>query len=269
MFFNNAFAFLKKDLLNEMSYKLSFCLQIAGIFVSVAMLFFISRLFGQAQIPAIAKYGGDYFAFVIIGVAFSSYLEVSVNSMSRKIREGQMMGTLEALLATQAELPTIIISSSLYSFLFTSVRVLVYILIGVIVFGLNIGGANYPGAIIILVLSIIAFSSIGILSASFIMIFKKGDPVARIFSSLSWLLGGVYYPIEILPQWLEKVSLFLPITHSLEGMRFALLKGYDLRALMPSIICLILFTVIVMPVSLLFFSSAVKFAKRDGSLTQY
>jgi len=269
MFFRKAFAFLRKDLQNEMSYKLAFSMQIIGIFMSVTMLFFISRLFGQAQIPAIAKYGGDYFAFVIIGVAFSSYLDVSINSMSNKIREGQMLGTLEALLATQTELRTIIILSSLYSFLFTSLRVLIYILIGVIIFSLDIERANYLGAVIILMLSILAFSSFGILSASFIMIFKKGDPVSRIFSSLSLLLGGVYYPIEILPHWLQKCSFFLPITHSLEGMRFALLKGYDMRALMPNMIYLLIFSAFVMPMSLLTFSYAVKLAKRDGSLTQY
>lgn len=263
------YAFIKKDLQNEISYKLSFFMQIFSIFLSVTMFFFLSKLLGNNAIPSLAKYGGNYFAFVLIGIAFSSYLDVSISSMSTKIREGQMMGTLEALVATQTSLPIIIFSSSLYSFLFTSLRVVVFLVIGVFIFKLDLSQANYTGGIIILITSILAFSSIGILSASFIMIFKRGDPVTRIFSGASWLLGGVYYPIEILPDWLTTLSHLLPITYSLEGMRFALLKGCSLHELMPSILSLLIFTVILMPISLFAFQYAVKIAKRDGSLTQY
>lgn len=268
-FLRKALAFIKKDFQNEISYKLAFSMQLVGIFLSVTMFFFLSELFENVSIPALSQYGGSYFSFVLIGIAFSNYLDISLNSLARRIREGQMMGTLEALLVTQTEIPTIIFSSSLYSFLFTSFRVVIFLFIGMVLYGLDLSQANYAGAIIILGLSIIAFSSFGILSSSFIMAFKRGDPITRIFSSMSWLLGGVYYPIEILPQWLQSCSYLLPITYTLEGMRLALLKGYPLHELVNIIVSLIVFAIIVMPLSLMFFSYAVKRAKRDGSLTQY
>jgi len=269
MFLRKALAFLKKDLLNEMSYKLAFIMQVFGIFLSVTMFYFLSLMFGKSSLPSLAQYGGNYFAFVLIGIAFSNYLDVSLSSMSRKIREGQMMGTLEALLATQTGLTTIIVSSSLYSFLFTSLQVFVYLIIGVFMYQLDLSQANYLGGIIVLLLSILAFSGFGILSASFIMVFKRGNPVAKIFSGLSWLLGGIYYPVEILPQWLETCSLLLPITYSLQGMRLALLKGASLSELLPNILSLLAFTLIMLPISLFVFRYAVGRAKRDGSLTQY
>ena len=180
-----------------------------------------------------------------------------------------MMGTLEALLVSQTELPTIIFSSSLYSFLFTSFRVVIFIVIGVVLFGLDLSRANYLGGVVILMLSIMAFGSFGILSASFIMVFKRGDPVTRLFSSISWLLGGVYYPVEILPPWLQQCSQLLPITYTLKGMRLALLQGHSLSELSGSIVALVVFTLITLPVSIVFFDYAVRRAKRDGSLTQY
>ena len=179
------------------------------------------------------------------------------------------MGTLEALLVTQTEIPTIIISSSVYSFLFTTVRVIFFLIIGVFVYGLDISRANYAGAVLILCLSIVAFSSFGILSASFVMVLKRGDPVSSFFSGISWLLGGVYYPISILPYWLKPFSYFLPITYSLEGMRLALIKGASFNDLLPSIFSLLLFTAILMPVSIYSFQYAIRLAKRDGSLTNY
>lgn len=269
MFLRKALAFLKKDLLNEVSYKLAFIMQIFGIFLSVTMFYFLSQMFGGSSMPLLAQYGGNYFAFVLIGIAFSNYLDVSLSSMSRKIREGQMMGTLEALLETQTGLTTIIISSSLYSFIFTSLQVFVYLVIGVFIYQLDLSQANYLGGIAVLILSILSFSGFGILSACFIMVFKRGNPVATVFSGLSWLLGGIYYPVEILPQWLKTCSLLLPITYSLRGMRLALLKGASLSELMPIIFSLMLFTLIIMPISLLAFRYAVGCAKRDGSLTQY
>jgi ABC-2 type transport system permease protein len=263
------FAFVKRDFQNEISYRISFLLQVFGIFINVSVFFFLSKLFGNSQMPQLVEYGGNYFAFVLIGIAFNYYLSVSLSSLSSSIRDGQIMGTLEALLVTQTEIPTIIIASSVYSFLFTTVRVIFFIVIGVFFYGLDLSRANYAGAILILCISIIAFSSFGILSASFVMVLKKGDPVASLFSGISWLLGGVYYPVSILPSWLKPFSYLLPITYSLEGMRLALLKGASFYNLLPSIFSLLLFTSILMPVSIISFQYAIRLAKRDGSLTHY
>lgn len=262
-------AFVKRDFQNEISYRISFLLHIFGIFINVSVFFFLSKLLGSAQMPQLAEYSGNYFAFVLIGIAFTNYMSVALNTLSSSIREGQIMGTLEALIVTQTEIPTIIISSSVYSFLFTTIRVVIFIIIGVFIYGLDLSQANYAGAVLILCISIVAFSSFGILSASFVMVLKKGDPVASLFSSISWLLGGVYYPVSILPSWLKPFSYFLPITYSLEGMRLALIKGASFYLLLPSILSLLLFTAILMPISILSFQYAIRLAKRDGSLTHY
>jgi len=180
-----------------------------------------------------------------------------------------LLGTLEAVLVTQTGIPAIIVFSSIYSFAWTSLRVILYLLLGILVLGLKVGGANYLGALLVLFITIVAFSSLGIISASFTMVMKRGNPMNWIFNNVSWLLGGVFYPVAVLPGWLRSVSRVLPITHSLEGMRLALLKGCRTSALLPSIIPLLIFTVIALPVSLCAFAYAVKRAKADGSLTQY
>jgi ABC-2 type transport system permease protein len=266
---NKVFAFVKRDFQNDISYKLSFLLQVFGIFINVSVFFFLSKLLGAAQIPQLSQYGGNYFAFVLIGIAFNYYLNVALYSITQSIREGQMTGTLEALLVTQTEIPTIIISSSIYSFLFATIRVIIFLIIGVLIYGLDLTRANYLGALIILLISIISFSSFGILSASFVMVLKRGDPVAGIFNGISWLLGGVYYPIAILPVWLRAFSYFIPVTYSLEGMRLALLKGASCYQLLPNILSLLAFTAVLMPISIYAFQFAIRLAKRDGSLTHY
>jgi len=262
-------AFIKKDFIESASYKFAFITQFIGIVFTIILFYFLSKLLGAAATPYLAPYGGNYFSFVLIGIAFSNYLGISLSSFSAIISGAQVSGTLEALLVTQTEVPAIIIYSSLYSFIITSVRVILYILLGSLFFGMQIGNANYFGALLILILTIVAFSSIGIISASFIMILKKGDPFTWIFGSVSWFLGGVYYPISVLPDWLRNFSYLLPITYSLEGMRMALIQGHSLYQLAPNILALLLFSFLMLPLSIVIFKYAVKKAKRDGSLTHY
>lgn len=262
-------AFLKRDLRNETSYKFQFFMQLAGILFSTVTFYFLSKLVGTKFNEYLKPYGGDYFSFVLIGVAFSHYLHVSLQGFSKVIREAQVLGIMEPLLVTDTSIETIIISSSLYNFLLTSLRVLIFLLLGVVVFSMDISRGNYAGAAIILLLTIPSFSCLGIISASFIMVMKKGDPLSWLFSSLSWLIGGVYYPVSILPRWMQYAADLLPIRHSLEGMRLALLQGYSIRQLAPSIVPLFIFIAIMLPLSLMIFRLAVKKAKVDGTLTQY
>jgi ABC-2 type transport system permease protein len=269
LFIEKPLAFLWRDFIDDMSYKFAFLMQFINIFLSTSIFFFLSKLLGNVGESYLKPYGGNYFSFVLVGIAFYSYLGVSMGSLTATIRKGQMLGTLEALLVTQTEIPTIILSSSIYSFLWASIKVAVYLLLGSIVFGIDMGNANIAGAFIVLVLTIISFGSLGILSASFIMVLKRGDPVSWIFGGISGLLGGLYYPVSVLPGWLQTLSYLLPVTYALEGMRMAVLKGYSISALMPNIFALFVFSVIMLPLSILAFGFAVKKAKKDGTLTQY
>lgn len=269
IFIEKPLAFVWRDFINETSYKFAFFMQFFGIFISTLTFFFLSKLLGDVGVSYLKPYGGNYFSFVLIGIAFYSYLGVSMRSLSESIREGQMLGTLESLLVTQTEIPTIILSSSLYSFIWASFRVAVYLMLGAFVFDVDMGNANLIGALLILILTIISFSSFGIMSASIIMIMKRGDPISWIFTGISGLLGGLYYPISVLPDWLRNISYLLPVTYSLEGMRLALLKGYTLSELMPNIVALVIFSIIMLPLGILIFGYAVKRAKIDGTLTQY
>ncbi|MFQ5813889.1 MAG: ABC transporter permease [Anaerolineae bacterium] len=264
-----ALAFVKRDFRLETSYRLSFFLQFFGIFFSVFMFYYVSKLLGEAATPYLAPYGGDYFSFVLIGIAFSGYFGVGLSGFASSIRQAQMTGTLEAMLMSPTRVSTIVLCSSLWRYLMTSLRVLAYLAVGAVFLGVNLGQGNYLAALLVLALTIVTFSSLGIIAASFIMVLKRGDPVTWLFSTLSSLLGGVYYPIAILPDWLQRLSHLLPITYSLRAMRLALLQGRSLADLAPDILILLLFSLILLPLSLLAFRYAVHRAKVDGSLTHY
>jgi ABC-2 type transport system permease protein len=267
--YKKALTFITRDFLIATSYRFAFSLQLFGVFFSVLTFYFLAKMFEGAAIPSLEPYGGDYFSFVLIGIAFSTYLMTGLSSFSGSIRNEQMMGTLEAMLVTPTTTSLIIICSSLWNFIFASIRVLAYLLIGVFLFDVNMRGANLLAALLVLILTIIAFSSLGIISASFIIVLKRGDPINWALSAVSGLLGGVFYPITVLPHWLQNFSYILPITYSLRAMRHALLQGYSFEALAPDIAALLLFSLVMLPISILAFKFAVRRAKVDGSLVQY
>jgi ABC-2 type transport system permease protein len=262
-------SFLRRDFSIQLSYRFSFLLQILGIFFGVASFYFLSRLFGSALVPQLEQYGGDYFSFVLIGLAFNNYMGLSLSSFASSIRDGQMTGTLEIMLLSPTRLSTILFSSSIYDYLMTTINVVVYLLLGALVFGFNISQANYLTAIVVLILSIASFSGIGIISAAIVMVIKRGDPIAWILSGTSTLLAGVYYPITVLPGWLAPLSRVLPMTYSLDAMRLAMLKGYSIFEVRYDIFILLGFSLVLTPMAFLIFRKALKLAKREGSLIQY
>jgi ABC-2 type transport system permease protein len=261
--------FLWRDFRMQMSYRLSFLLQFFGMLFSSASFYFVSQLLGVGAAQYMSGYGGDYFSFVLIGIAFVGYQGVALHAFSGVVRSAQSAGTLEAMLVTPTRLSTILFSSSLWNFVFTSFRVLLYILLGMFVFGADLRNANVLAGLVVLCLTIVTLGGIGILSACFIMVFKRGNPVDFLFSSLSALLGGVYYPVEVLPDWLQILARFFPLTYSLEAMRRALLTGESLADLWREVAVLAAFSVLLLPLSLIAFRYAVRQAKRDGSLTQF
>jgi len=267
--FRRALSFVERDFKLQVSYRLSFFLQFFGILFTVASFYFVALLFGEAAVPHLQAYGGDYFSFVLVGIAFMRYQGVAMSTFTNTIRSGQMMGTLEAMLVTPTSLATILVSSSLWSFAFTSFHVLVYLLLGVLLFGVDMGNANVLAAVIIQVLTILAFSGIGILSASFTMVFKRGDPINFLMGSVSTLLGGVLYPVTVLPALLQPISYLLPLTYSLRAMRRAILLGDSVQSLVPDILALACFAALLLPLSFVAFRYAVRRAKIEGSLTQY
>ena len=261
-------AFFRKDLLEEMSYRTAFLMQIGGIVLTVSLWYLIARFLRppEGAIPDLP--GVPYFAYLLVGIAFYHYLGSALSSFATKLRGEQLTGTLEAMLMTPSPITVIILSSALWDFFMTSVRVVLYLVLGTF-FGLQIRFDSLLAFFIILFLTILAFSGIGILSAAFIIYLKRGDPINFLISSASALFGGVFIPAHVLPHSLGVVGRFLPITYALNGIRKSLLAGTRLQDLMPEIAALVVFVLLLVPLGVAGFSLAVRKAREDGSLAQY
>lgn len=101
------------------------------------------------------------------------------------------------------------------------------------------------------------------------MVIKRGDAVTGLISGLANLVGGVFYPVAILPSGLQFIAKLLPITYALRLMRQALLGGATWSELAPDFLALIIFCIVLFPISLLVFRYAVQRARLEGTLAHY
>lgn len=260
-------AFFGRDARIELSYRLSFVLNFSGVIFSVLSFFFISKLISPGT--QIGEYQGvPYFTWILPGIALSNYFTLGLGGFASSLREAQTTGTLEAMIMTPTPLSTIIVGSALWNYFFTTTRVLLYLLLGILL-GARFPNANFLTAIIILFLSVIAFASIGIISAGIIMVIKRGNPITAFLGNIAILLSGIWYPVDKLPEWVRPFGLLLPLRYAVDGMRGALIDGKTVGQLQFEMAGIILFCIVLVPASLSIFRYAVTIARQDGTLTHY
>jgi len=156
-----------------------------------------------------------------------------------------------------------------WNLIMATLDLIIYISLGIFAFKINFKNVNLLSTIIILFLTIASFSGLGILSASFIIILKRGNPISWIINSIEGLIGGVYFPITVLPHWLQFASQFLPITYAIKAVQLSVFRGYSVNQLLKEIVFLLLFSCLLLPLSLKAFTYSLKKARRDGSLSSY
>ena len=260
-------AFFWRDFAIARGYRGALLLETIEALFGVATFYYLSRFVQSPELSSELPAGTNYFAFALIGFAFFDYLSVSLSAFDASLEEARQNRTLEALLVTQTPLPVILAGSALYPFAALALRTCVYIAWGALLFGFAPRSANWPAAVAILLASILAFVGLGILSAGYSILFKRGNPAKWMVLGVSGLVGGMMYPVSVLPVPLQILARLIPVTYSLEGMRGALLAGAGWRELFPSIGALLLFAVILIPLSFLVFAWALRRTKITGTLT--
>lgn len=259
----------RRDLAVARSYRAAFLIEIFQALFGAAGFYFLSRFVQSPSLERSLPRGTTYFSFALVGFAFFDYLSIGLVTFDASLQEARQNGTLENLLVTQTSLPIILAGSSLYPFALMSLRTAIYIGWGAALFGFPLRGANWLGAALVLAASVLAFSGLGILSASYLLIFKRGNPVNWAIIGLSTVVGGMLYPISVLPAWLQYVARLIPVTYSLEGMRGAILGHATLRELLPSLAGLLVFAAVLLPISFAVFSWALRRTKITGTLTHF
>jgi ABC-2 type transport system permease protein len=259
--------FFWRDLTIARTYRTLFILEAIEALFGAAMFYYVARFVDTPELQRALPQGGSYFAFSLVGFVFLDYLNAALDTFDRSLEDARDSGTLEHLLVTQTSLPVFVAGSAIYPFAATTLRIAVYVAWAALLFGFPLHAANWFAVFAVLLVALLAFSGLGILSASYLLIFKRGNPAKWFFLGISSVAGGMLFPVSILPDWLQVIARVNPVTYALEAMRSALLGGATLVALWRPLAILLLFAALLLPTSMGVFAWALRRTKITGTLS--
>jgi ABC-2 type transport system permease protein len=207
--------------------------------------------------------------YLMIGTAVWSYLSVTFEGVTDLITIERWEGTIEHTFMAPISRFTHLLGSCWYAIahgmLFTFLQLIVVSLF----FHLDLSHANYMTAAFMLLVGSISFVGFGIGAAVLPLLFtERGSQMSYIVRAILLLVSGVYYPITVLPAWMQPLARISPATYVLEGLRAGLLKNQVIWSgeIWSYTWPLIVTGLVSVPLGVYIFKIAERYAKRTGKL---
>ena len=205
--------------------------------------------------------------FLLVGALIWSYLSVLFDVLSETVSWERWEGTIEYTFMSPASRVTHLLGMGLYAVIYGIVQIAIMFGVVSLFFELDLGEANYWGALVVLAVCSVSLVGFGIVAAVLPLLSpEKGQQVSYIVSSVLLLVSGVYYEVNVLPGWMQAIATVSPVTYALQGTRAALLEGAGLAGLWGSIWPLLIMGVVFVPLGLWIFHVGESYAKRTGKL---
>ena len=249
-------------------------------YIGWVVVFNFYALVTSATVALIGVAANDYqmTLTLVVGALLWNYLSWLYQEISMSIAYERWEGTLEYTFMAPVPRSVHLLGVSLFSLL-NSIVTSVIVLLGLMAFtNLNLRGANMLGVLVVLFVSTLAFVGLGLFAAVFpVMSAERGAEATHIFQGSLLLVSGVYYPIDVLPGWMQPLSAISPATYTLSACRKLfgvgnsastpeLLAGAPLSAVTHELLILAVMGAILLPLGLMTFVRVEAWAKRTGKL---
>jgi ABC-2 type transport system permease protein len=258
-------ALIRRDYLITRSYRLPFVLDAFYGLLELTVYFFISRTF-HGFVPAKLQGAPSYFAFAAVGIAVAVVVVAAASGVARRLRDEQLTGTLEALVAQPVTTTQLCLGLAGFPLVFAIARAAVYLVVAGVWMNLDLSQTSWPGVILLLLVVGTSLSVFGILSGAIVLVLKRGEVLSGMLLFGMTVLCGSVFPISALPDWLEPVGKVLPLRFAFDGVRAALFRGEGWGS---DFVVLLVFSIVGLPVAIAIFGRALRIGQRAGSLGQY
>lgn len=205
--------------------------------------------------------------YLVVGALVWRYLVLIFYWITDIIGLERWEGTIEYTLMAPIHRLTHMAGQTLFSIIYALISSGLVLVAATLAFQLDLTQANLPGAVLVMLAGSLSFVGIGIVGSVLPLLFpERGAQMTHVIIAVLLLVSGVYYPVEVLPEALQKLAVLSPATYILEGVRAALLENAGLPVLMESILPTLLIGLISIPIGLRVFAAAEIYAKRAGKL---
>lgn len=211
----------------------------------------------------------DMITYTFVGYVMMGFLATSCWAMGFSLRKEQWYGTLESVFAAPVPRWVYIGGMAFHSTLHQGSIMLIQAVIIGFIFNLVVKGGGFLNSLFIIALMVLALYGLGILIAGLTLTVKHGEVIAEAVHTLFSVATPLAYPLAVMPIFLQKISLFLPTTYGILGVRHFLL-GETLVVSLP-VLFLRLFLLVILWISagLLVFKLTDRKVRRAGTLSHY
>lgn len=281
--------FARRELKLWTYFRTSFSVDFISIIVSFIIYMMVAG-FKSGQ-PDPGSYGVTYATFLVLGLTANSLFTAALTSAYSGLLDSWWNNRLETLLMSPISMPVFVTGISVGEHIRAFIRSLIYVTVGVMFFGafretspLTMGSLML--VILVFLLTFLACTGLGLAAASMIFVLDArggSDPVRLIVGTLSDIAAGVYFPIHVLPRWMQSASCLVPQTYALDALR-RLWFGVDisqgfmlpihsispgLDPLASDIILLSFYSVAALLVGSALFRYGLGLARKDGRLSTW
>jgi ABC-2 type transport system permease protein len=221
---------------------------------------FISRGVGLA--PAAQN---ELATQLLVGGVIWAYLGIIFEIVTETVAWERWEGTIEYTFMAPVSRPVHLIGMGIYSVLYGFVRAAAIFVAVVAFIGIDVPNANYGGAITLLAIASISFIGVGMMTAVLPLISpEKGTQLGFVAQGLMLVVSGVYYPVSVLPTWMQWIAKISPATYALRGIRDMILNGASLQ--WDDVWPLLVIGTVSIPLGLVVFRAGERYAKQHGKL---
>jgi len=205
--------------------------------------------------------------YLLIGTLIWSYLSMIFDLLSETVSWERWEGTIEYTFMSPASRAAQLVGMGVYAVLYGIVRMIIMLGVISLFFDMSLGDANYLGALGMLAICSVSLVGFGMVAAVMPLLSpEKGQQVTSIVTAVLLLVSGIYYEVDVLPGWLQPLSVMSPVTYALDGIRDMLLDGASFASQWENVWPLLIMGLIFPPLGLWLFHEGEMFAKRTGRL---
>ncbi len=262
-------AFVRRDLLVLFSYRLAFLGDIANLAFQSLTFYFVSLMINPATLP---EYGGTqstYMAFVGIGIAFGAFMQVGMGRVVSRIRNEQVLGTLESLFMTPTRPLTLQVGLVVYDLIYIPIRTGIFLAILMGIFGVRFDAGAVAPALAVLLLFIPLVWGLGMLGAGSVLTFRRGGGVIGLIGAGISVGSGAYFPLDLMPDWLTPILEASPVAVAFDAARRTLIGGEGWADITGGLVYLFFSGVVSLAVGLWAVGAAIRRERRMGTLSHY
>jgi len=204
---------------------------------------------------------------LLIGAVIWSYLGIIFEILTETVAWERWEGTIEYTFMAPLSRAVHLGGMGLFAVLYGVLRTALLFAVVALFFGLHFQHADFVTAIVLLAVSSLSFVGVGMVTAVLPLISpEKGAQLGFIAQGFLLVVSGVYYPVSVLPQWMQWLSTISPATYALRGIRGAVLDGDSLGKRWGDVWPLLVLGAVAIPLGLAVFKAGERYAKRHGKL---